>query len=29
MDAASETLLSLKPVTFHYKSDTKGTRNLV
>ena len=25
MDAASETLLSLKPVTFHYKSDTKGT----
>ena len=25
MDAASEALLSLKPVTFHYKSDTKGT----
>ena len=24
MAAASETLLSLKPVTFHYKSDTKG-----
>ena len=24
MDAASETLLSLKPVTFHYKSDNKG-----
>src|SRR5262249_36204124 len=26
MDAASEALLSLKPVTFHYKNDTKGTR---
>ena len=25
MEQASETILSLKPVTFHYKSDTKGT----
>jgi hypothetical protein len=25
MDKASETLLSLRPVTFHYKTDTKGT----
>ena len=25
MDAASEALLSLKPVTFHYKSDNTGT----
>ncbi len=25
MDTASEALLSLKPVTFHYKSDTEGT----
>jgi hypothetical protein len=25
MDQASEAILSLKPVTFHYKSDTKGT----
>ena len=30
MDAASEALLSLKPVTFHYKSDEpKARRNLV
>jgi hypothetical protein len=26
MDEASETLLALKPVTFHYKSDKAGTR---
>jgi len=25
MDKASETILSLRPVTFHYKTDTKGT----
>ena len=25
MDKASEAILALKPVTFHYKSDTKGT----
>jgi hypothetical protein len=25
MEQASEAILSLKPVTFHYKSDTKGT----
>jgi hypothetical protein len=25
MDRASEVILSLRPVTFHYKSDTKGT----
>jgi endosialidase-like protein len=25
MDKTSETVLALKPVTFHYKSDTKGT----
>ena len=25
MDRASETILSLRPVTFHYKTDTKGT----
>jgi predicted ribosome quality control (RQC) complex YloA/Tae2 family protein len=25
MDRASEAILSLKPVTFHYKSDVKGT----
>ena len=25
MDKASEAVLALKPVTFHYKSDTKGT----
>jgi DNA-directed RNA polymerase specialized sigma54-like protein len=25
MDEASEAILALKPVTFHYKSDTKGT----
>ena len=25
MDSASEAILALKPVTFHYKSDTKGT----
>jgi hypothetical protein len=25
MDQASEAILALKPVTFHYKSDTKGT----
>jgi hypothetical protein len=25
MDKASETILALKPVTFHYKSDVKGT----
>jgi hypothetical protein len=25
MKRASETILSLRPVTFHYKSDTKGT----
>ena len=24
MDSASESILALKPVTFHYKSDTKG-----
>ena len=25
MDKASEAILALRPVTFHYKSDTKGT----
>ena len=25
MDSASEAILALKPVTFHHKSDTKGT----
>src|SRR5262249_53506293 len=25
MDKASETVLSLRPVTFHYKTDSKGT----
>ena len=25
MDKASEAILSLRPVTFHYKTDTKGT----
>ena len=25
MEKASETILSLRPVTFHYKTDTKGT----
>jgi septal ring factor EnvC (AmiA/AmiB activator) len=25
MDQASEAILALKPVTFHYRSDTKGT----
>ena len=25
MDKASEIILSLRPVTFHYKTDTKGT----
>ena len=25
MERASETILSLRPVTFHYKTDTKGT----
>src|ERR1700730_17991311 len=25
MDKASEAVLSLRPVTFHYKTDTKGT----
>jgi hypothetical protein len=25
MDQSSEVILSLKPVTFHYKSDTQGT----
>lgn len=25
MDQTSEAILALKPVTFHYKSDTKGT----
>jgi hypothetical protein len=25
MDHTSEAILSLRPVTFHYKSDTKGT----
>ena len=25
METASETILSLRPVTFHYKTDTKGT----
>ena len=25
MEKASEAILSLRPVTFHYKSDTKGT----
>jgi uncharacterized coiled-coil protein SlyX len=25
MENASETILSLRPVTFHYKTDTKGT----
>jgi hypothetical protein len=25
MDRASESILALRPVTFHYKSDTKGT----
>jgi len=29
MEKASEALLSLRPVTFHYKTDAKGTRNLV
>ena len=29
MDKASEAILALKPVTFHYKNDTNGThRNL-
>ena len=26
MDKASEAILALKPVTFRYKSDTRGTR---
>ena len=25
MDKASDAILSLRPVTFHYKTDTKGT----
>ena len=25
MEKASESILSLRPVTFHYKTDTKGT----
>ena len=29
MDKASEAILALKPVTFHYKNDKKGYRNLV
>jgi hypothetical protein len=29
MDSASEVILALKPVTFHYKSDPKIRRNLV
>jgi len=26
MDKASEAIMSLRPVTFHYKTDSKGTR---
>jgi hypothetical protein len=29
MGTASEAVLALKPVTFQYKSDNTGTRNLV
>ena len=29
MDKASEAILALKPVTFHYKSDKTVRRNLV
>ena len=25
METASEAIMSLRPVTFHYKTDTKGT----
>ena len=28
MEKASEAILALRPVTFHYKSDTKAHRNL-
>ena len=28
MDKASESILALKPVTFHYKSDKTSTRSL-
>ena len=29
MEKASEAILSLRPVTFHYKTDPKAHRNLV